>query len=337
VTGRRIRHQYRGLWTWVFAFLLFPAVFGFRAFAVVDANSRANTNAPADGSPWGNVGGVNGASAIYVGAGWVLTASHVGGGNAEFGGVIYPWEGSYTRLTNSDGTFTDLIVFHVQTLPPLPRIPLVSAAPSASSQVDLMGTGCIAGSAETNIGSYTGFYWSARGAKSWGNNQVNAGGTTTVNAGYGNVTVFSTTFSSTGQTSDEAQAAAGDSGGGVFQKSGSTWQLVGMLDLVSAYPGQTNATAVYGNVTYCANIATYRSQIAAALAGTVPSLSISRSGTNVTVCWVDSGVTYDLYGNRDLSTTNWALLSPSLTLTNGQYCGLLPATNSPTFFRLKKQ
>lgn len=307
------------------------------AYAIVDANSRANTNAPTDGSPWTSVGRVNCCSGVYLGAGWVLTAWHVGAGNATFGGTLFPWDGSSLRLTNSDGSNTDMVMFRLRTLPPLPRMSLATTTPAASSQVDLIGCGHIAGSAQTNIGAYTGFYWSPNQLKSWGNNKVDSGGTTIINAGVGNVTVFSTSFSSSRQTSDEAQAAAGDSGGGVFQKNGSTWQLVGMLDATGNLANQPSGTAVFNNLTYSADIATYRAQIVARIAATLPALSIKRSGANVMVCWPDTGVTYNLWINHNLSTTNWVPLAPALALTNGQFCALLPATNTAAYFRLQKQ
>ena len=304
----------------------------------MDANSRANTNAPPDGAPWTSVGYVNCCSGIYLGAGWVLTAYHVGPGNANFGGTLFPWDGTSLRLTNSDGSATDMVMFRLRSLPPLPRLSLATTTPAASSVVDMIGCGHIAGSAQTSIGAYTGFYWSPNPIKGWGNNKVDSGGTTIINAGVGNVTAFRTTFSSSGQTSDEAQAASGDSGGGVFKQNGSTWQLVGMMDAISTFgTNQPGNTAVYGNPTYSADIATYRAQIVSLIAATRPALSISRLGANLMVCWPDTGVTYNLWVNPNLSTTNWTLLTPALTLTNGQFCALLPTTNSPNFFRLQKQ
>ena len=43
----------------------------------------------------------------------------------------------------------------------------------------------------------------------------------------------------------------------------------------------------------------------------------------------------DLKTRQSLTNANWTGLSPSLTLTNGQYCALLPATNRASFYRLK--
>ena len=310
----------------------------FEARAIVDANSPANTNAPADGAPWNSMGNVKGLSGIYLGAGWVLTAFHVGPGDVNFGGTLFPWDGASVRLTNADGSVTDMEMFHLRTLPPLPRMALATTTPATSAQVDMIGFGFIAGSAQTTIGPYTGFYWSAGQFKSWGNNLVASGGTSVINIGLGDLTVFKTVFNAPpSQTSDEAQGAGGDSGGGVFHKSGSTWQLAGMIDAIGTLDGQTNQTAVYGNETFSADIATYRIQIAAVIAATPPVLSIGRSGTNLMVCWPDSGVTYNLFANSNLFTTSWTMLNPSLTLTNGQFCAVLPRTNSVRFFRLKSQ
>ena len=309
----------------------------FSASAIVDASSRTNTSAPPDGSPWASIGQVNGSSGVYLGAGWVLTAAHVGANDANFGGTVFRWDGTSLRLTNADGSVTDMVMFHLRTLPPLPRMSLATATPAASSQVTLIGCGSIAGSAQTNIGTYTGFYWSVNGLKSWGNNKVDPGGTRIINAGLGNVTTFRPTFSSSLQTSDEGQAAGGDSGGGVFQKNGSTWQLVGMLDAIGNLANQPSYTAVYNDLTYSADIATYRAQIVSTIAATVPALTISRSGTGVMICWPDTGITYNLLASHNVPTTNWNLLSPTLTLTNGQFCAFLPATTGANFFRLQKQ
>lgn len=314
---------------------------GSRAWAVVDANSRSNTNAPADGAPWSNVGQqLAGASATYLGAGWALTANHAGTSGVRLNGTIYEPDGTMFRLTNSTGTSTDLLLFRLTTMPPLPRLPLATAAPVAGSTVDFISGGFISGSAQTNFGGgLIGYYWSSNEFKSWGNNKV-LGGTTVVDAGEGPVTVFTTQFDSSGQTSDEAQAVNGDSGGGVFQKNGSTWQLVGVILYQGLLLGQqTNTppnTSVFGDQNDLANIATYAGQISAYLTNTRPTLSIAHSNTNVLVCWADTGATWTLLSNHNLATTNWTVLTPTLTLTNGQYCALLPPTNSPTFYRLKK-
>jgi hypothetical protein len=100
--------------------------------------------------------------------------------------------------------------------------------------------------------------------------------------------------------------------------------------------GQPANTSVFGNQSDSANIATYAGQISAYLTNTIPTLSITGSNTNVLVCWPDTGATWSLLSNHYLTKTNWTVLTPTLTLTNGQYCALIPTTNSPTFYRLKR-
>jgi hypothetical protein len=312
------------------------------AKAIVDAFSRTNTSAPADGAPWANVVGVNSESGVYIGGGWVLTAAHVGAGNVNFEGVVYPYDGNSHRLTNSNGTVTDLLLFHLSMQPPIPSIPLATSTPAARSQVDMIGFGAIAGSDQTSFGSYTGFSWSSSPYKSWGNNKANSG-TSTVNIGFGNLTVFKTDFTAPGTgglsapTSDEAQAASGDSGGGVFQLNGSIWQLVGILDAISMQSGQQPGTAVYGNTTASADIATYRNQIIGVITpATAPGLAIVVAGASVTACWPDDGVTYQLQAASSLTSSNWSTLDASVTATNGQLCVWLPTTNTLRVFRLKR-
>ncbi len=323
--------------TWV---LICLATFPLTALAVIDASSPSNTNAPADGAPWANVGLINGgASGTYVGNGWVLTAAHVGAGNIELDGVIYDYDGNSHRLTNSDGTTTDLVMFHLSGFPALPALVLTTTSPSPLSVVDMVGYGHIAGSAETTIFPYTGFYWSAQTFKSWGNVRVSSGGLVVIDGGLGNVTLISTDFvkpNSPGATSDEAEASAGDSGGGVFQHSQSGWQLVGMMDMITVLAGQTNNTAVYGDQTLSADIATYRPQIAAWRASTPPPLTITKSGGAAVVCWPDIGITYNLQAATNLNSPGWMTITPSVTSTNGEICAVLPAAGPERFFRLKK-
>jgi hypothetical protein len=315
----------------------------FDAHAIVDANSGSNTKAPSDGSPWGNVGAIVGASGVYIGGGWVLTVWHVGVGSINLSGTSFSPDGTFLRLTNSDGSPTDLILFHLVSAPPWPSLPLASVTPAAFSQIDMIGFGYIAGSAQTNFGVLTGFDWSAAPVKSWGNNKVNFGGTTAIDIGNGKLTTFTTDFTSPGtlgptsQTSDEAQVATGDSGGGVFQLKGSVWQLAGVLDAEQNQVNQPDSTAAYGDKSYMADIATYRSEIVAVLNATpVPNLSLTRSGSNSLVCWLDTGVNYNLEATGSLDNPNWVPISQSQFSTNGQICVTVPDTSSFQFFRLQK-
>jgi hypothetical protein len=236
-------------------------------------------------------------------------------------------------------------MFHLTSIPPLPSLPLATTTPAAFSQIDMIGFGLRAGSAQTNFGVYSGFYWSASGGKSWGNNKVNLGGTSTINIGWGNLTTFLADFTSPGtvgptsQTSDEAQLASGDSGGGAFQKNGGVWQLVGILDAEGeeTTPPQPASTSVYGDGSYMADIATYRSEIVAVLnTSPVPDLAITRSGTNALLCWPDMGVTYNLQSSSSLKAPSWSTVSATQFSTNGLICVLLPTTNTTSLFRLQR-
>src|ERR1043165_6376343 len=98
-------------------------------YSIVVANSQSNTNAPVDGAPWSNVASVNGASGIYLGSSWMLTAAHVGAAGATFNGVFFPFDGLVYQLTNSNGSLTDMILFHLGAAPPLSGVILAASTP----------------------------------------------------------------------------------------------------------------------------------------------------------------------------------------------------------------
>jgi hypothetical protein len=310
------------------------------ARAVVDANPLSNTNPPTDGAPWANVGAVGVAGGTYLGAGWALTAAHVGAQNITLLGTVYQWDGTAHRLTNSDGSLSDGVLFHLTTLPPLPSLPLSSSTPSALSQVDMIGFGFMAGSPATTFSPGTiGFYWSANPGKSWGNNRIDPGGTSFVNDGFADVVAFSTTFDAPPlQTSDECQVANFDSGGGVFYNNGGVWEQAGIIVAINqALTNRPYASAVYTDQTYAVDLATYRDQIVLWIEATIPSLSIARVGTNVSLSWPDTGVTYNLEATPSFSPENWTTLSPPVFSTNGQMVAVLPLTGNTRYFRLQKQ
>jgi hypothetical protein len=242
--------------------------FATKLFAIVDANSQTNTSDPADGSPWGNVGSVNSASGIYIGNGWVLTANHVGAGTITFDIGTFTADGQTVRLKNPNNSSTDMLLFHLTLTPNLSSLTLSSSTPGINSLVDMEGFGYIAGSAEKTYtpSNYIGFDWGSQ-SKSWGTNAIQSGVSTQASLGNGAVQVFSLDFSQTGQTANEGQVADGDSGGAIFFKNGATWELAGMIDAKGTLtnPNQPANTAVYGDFTNAADIATYRSQIVSAV------------------------------------------------------------------------
>jgi len=62
-------------------------------------------------------------------------------------------------------------------------------------------------------------------------------------------------------TSHEAQAAEGDSGGAVFAKQGSTWELAGIMYVIGLHEGHVNNSALRGEWTGAADLSFYRDDI----------------------------------------------------------------------------
>jgi hypothetical protein len=103
-----------------------------------------------------------------------------------------------------------------------------------------------------------GYLWSATNPIRWGTNRV--AGTDFIGTW-----TFYTTFTkiSQGGTTHEAQAADFDSGGAVFIKNGSDWELAGLMVAIGVYGGQPDETALYGNETHAGDLSIYRDQLIA--------------------------------------------------------------------------
>jgi hypothetical protein len=227
---------------------------------------------PADFPYWEHVTQrrYEGPSVIYLGAGWVLTARHVGMGEVLLEGESFmPNMQSRHTLLNADGTAADAIVFQLNPdsdLPDLPILPLATVAPLPGEEVILIGFGRERNKViEWNQdGQHRfGFEWTKRGSKRWGTNRINADDAILVQQ---NLSTHSVTFvfdgpSSENTTRHEAQAALGDSGGAVFVKRDDDWLLVGMMTSVSAHPATPGHTTVYGDTTFAADISFYRNEI----------------------------------------------------------------------------
>lgn len=249
--------------------------------AVVISSGTGNTGAPADDPGFANVGTLNGASVIYLGNQWVLTAAHVAGSlpaSVNFGGTNYTTElGSWQRLTNNGtggmSALTDMVVFRLALDPGLSALTISSTSLSSGNELIMIGNGRDRQAGTTYWNSswtevtppppatYTGFKTNATKTVRWGQNKVAVSGTN-INAGFGDVRSLTTTFTQNGGAlTHEAQAVNGDSGGAVFYKNGSSWELSGMMVAIATLSGQPADTAVYGDVTYSADLSFYRSQI----------------------------------------------------------------------------
>ena len=204
-----------------------------------------NTN---DG--WAYVGQVNGASGVYLGNGWVLTAAHVGAGNFTLAGNTYDTTGfvytDFATTINNIKYNADLSLFQVSTVANngftlnLPNLILASNSPTyfntytqsnnlSQSQIVMIGYGGGLG-------------------ESWGVNNATAINQGVEVVSFGTID-FSTLYGSTNSGSvsitNTAVLVGGDSGGGDFMSVGNKWQLAGINEAVdtsnnSSYMVQLN-------------------------------------------------------------------------------------------------
>ena len=103
------------------------------AVIIDSGDGTGNTSAPSPDPGWSHVGSCNGLSCVYLGDGWVLTANHVGAGDAYLRervcirGCPAATSGSAIRTTS----LADLVMFRLEPpYPPLPDLPIASAAPA---------------------------------------------------------------------------------------------------------------------------------------------------------------------------------------------------------------
>jgi hypothetical protein len=249
-------------------------------------NGAGNTTPPPDDPGFANVGvGTNNLSGVYIGNRWVLTADHVGEVGFEFLGVTYQaLPGSRVRIQKPPGTQADLALVRIIGFPPLPPVALSSASPTQGDVVTMIGNGWNRQASSTcwdasftqiacpppgPPADYTGYkrFQSQREVR-WGVNAITASGLDVI-LGSRTTRAFEAVFDSPGIT-DEAQSVVGDSGGAVFLKRGSTWELVGIQFAMSVFEGQPNNTAVFGDTSLMVDVFHYRDEIDAVLAASMP-------------------------------------------------------------------
>jgi len=308
----------------LFCLALFSVGSPLKAIVIYGGGSVANTVAPtggANGDPgWGNIGSVNGATGVYLGnyggSFWALTASHVSGGDLALLGNTYTYvPGSSTVILNGDNSQTDLTLFRISSdpsiaSPSITNLNLAATLPSPVSIVRMIGNGTQEtgsalfwdvtvdpsgpGSADTwtLTGSPTGSsyagYSLGSGGKRWGDAFLTFNSLSyTVNGRTqtGIVTEFD-------KTTGSSQAASGDSGGALFYKNGSTWELLGILSAVATFSNSANTpdnqpggTAVDGNLTLSVSIPAYRGAILTAIPEPADVAAWCAAGVGLVAIW----------------------------------------------------
>ncbi len=277
-----------------------------RAVVIDTLTGTGNTSAPVDDPGWFNVGVLGIGTGVYLGNGWVLTAAHVGSGSIVLNGGTYAMlAGSGTTLTNGGAAgksaTADLLMFQLAAPPAgLPEVTIASATATVGAAVTMIGSGRDRGAFTqwsvnngtdpwtwtevSSGGNAAGYKTLGSRAMRWGTNDVAAAGLW-IDDGFGDTLMLGTTFTDLGSPSNEAQAAYGDSGGGVFRKNGSTWELAGIILTVGGYSGQPDpgANAIYGDATYAADLSFYRSQIVTIVPE--PSAPAGLAAAAAVACW----------------------------------------------------
>ena len=248
-----------------------------RAIVIYGTTGLDHSADPGGGLPWANVGALNGATGVYLGVfggvPWALTAAHVGAGTLTLESGAFAAGGSAIVIRNPDNSPTDLAAFPLSTTPTLlPNLSLASAPPAAGTTAFLIGNGrkengplrfwngqWTEQSADQNA-VYSG-YELAPGGKRWGQATYFGSGTysipnATTQIGVG--TVFE-------PIAGKSQAAPGDSGGVIFFKNGSSWELLGIISTIATFTNQPADTSVVQNFTLGVSLPVYQSALLAAI------------------------------------------------------------------------
>jgi len=257
------------------------------AVIIRGGDGSGNTAAPSDDPGWDNVGKRGTAGAVYLENRWVISVAHLSAESVIFGGTTYNMvPGSLNRLhePGNPSADVDLELFQLDSVPSVVSdLTVSSTVPANGSDVVAIGYGWNRETTETTWyvdttpdpwvwqesafsgwdTNYYGYKYGSGTTKRWGKNDVDASGFT-INAGYGNTYSIQTDFDRTGgHENDEMQAATYDSGGGLFYKDGTDWELAGIMMTVAGYSGQPSNTAVHANQTHSADLSRYRDQIMA--------------------------------------------------------------------------
>lgn len=217
---------------------------------VIDpANASTYPNGNAAGVPWQYVAryGLNNASAVYIGNGFLLTARHVAVSNSDIviNGATYSRDTTFTPvpivIPGSPNVVVDL---QLQKIANPPNVsPLALAGPNTADTFQnsvLVGWGRGKGSVTTQ-----GWTWGNDSTRAlrWGTNMTNfpAQTVTYTNGISYSYVALSTAFNSNGG-SDEATATLGDSGSALFRSFSGSWTLTGITAAIEASQGANTSS-----------------------------------------------------------------------------------------------
>lgn len=303
-----------------------------RAVVVATSNLEVTAVAPGDDPGWNNVALRGSASAVYLGNRWVLTANHVGEGSIRLsdGRVFDMVPGSGAQLTNAGiaaAGSPDLRMFRLADDPGLPTLQIGTVRPPGGTPVTMIGAGRdrangLDGWQVTGFGAdvvwtpagppfanFHGYTLLNTATKRWGMNEVSSNriliDSTTVG--------FATRFDRPA-LAFEAQAATGDSGGGVFRQVDGDWTLVGIMIASQLLNNQPAGTVIPGDQTQIADLATYGSQILDVLNRADPP-------------WQNQRNYFDVDGSGVVSPLDYLLIFNELIRAEPHELVGIPATN----------
>jgi hypothetical protein len=182
---------------------------------------------------WDYLGQVGGATGVYLGNNWVLTADHVTPGDFTLNGITYSPVAGSSHSIISGGTPVDLRLFQIASGPNLPLLKL------AGTSLQLVGTNVVM----TGFGVDPAF---GSQAKTWGENSITNDNIQVTIQGYPYTSVdFETVYGG----GNQSVLYVGDSGGGDFIYSHGKWLLAGINE------------ALDGNNSYMVQVGEYASLI----------------------------------------------------------------------------
>jgi hypothetical protein len=253
---------------------------------IIDSgDGTGNTSPPSDDPGFDHVGiRAPAYTAVYLGWGWVLTTSHAGTGDVTLGGIPYTTvPDSYIRIKHEPPSLinADLRVYQIDPKPPLEPLE-IRADPlpdptTNTTEVVMIGHGRDRGAdyeyenecPPSCPNEDDGYLWLGTRTIRWGKNVIEQ-----LLPDFAGLSGFTTDSFVVAfdrgepEANHESQGTVGDSGGAVFIKNGSDWELAGIMYAIDVFVDQPDYdtggglnSSIYGNLTLAADLSSYRDQI----------------------------------------------------------------------------